>query len=79
MISEVLAVLETEEQRNELAAFYEKNKSRFYAIAFGHLHKKKNPRTLFRKLLPQLPISPEYSTNNGAKIFQYLLILYYTL
>ena len=40
MISVALAIIENENQRNELAAFYEKNKSRFYAIAFGHLHKK---------------------------------------
>lgn len=38
MISAALAVLESEEQRNELAIFYEQNKNRFYAIAFEHLH-----------------------------------------
>lgn len=38
MISEALAVLETEEQRNELAEFYEIYKNRFYSIAYEHLH-----------------------------------------
>lgn len=38
MISAALAVLETDEQRNELSEFYEENKSRLYAIAFEHLH-----------------------------------------
>ena len=38
MISPALAILETEEQRNELSAFYEQYKERFYAIAFSKLH-----------------------------------------
>ena len=38
MISAALAILESDEQRNELSEFYEKNKNRFYAIAFEHLH-----------------------------------------
>lgn len=37
MIS-VLTVLENDEQRRELAAFFKKNRDRFYAIAFSHLH-----------------------------------------
>ena len=71
MISEALAVLETEEQRNELAEFYEIYKNRFYSIAYEHLHNRqdsedaiqeaflsiaKNPNALF-KILPEKRIS----------------------
>lgn len=38
MISAALAILKTDEQRNELSAFYEENKKRFYAIAFSKLN-----------------------------------------
>lgn len=38
MISEALAVLETDEQRNELAVFYEKHKNRFLNLALNYLH-----------------------------------------
>ena len=40
MISAALAVLESEEQRNELSEIYEQNISNFYNIAFQHLHNK---------------------------------------
>ena len=40
MISAALAVLESEEQRNELSEIYEQNVSNFYNIAFQHLHNK---------------------------------------
>ena len=37
MISTALAVLKTDEQRNELSEFYEQNKSKLYSIAFERL------------------------------------------
>lgn len=37
MIS-MLTVLKTDGQRREIAAFFEENKNRFYAIAFSYLH-----------------------------------------
>ena len=40
MISAALAVLESEEQRNELSEIYENNISNFYNIAFQQLHNK---------------------------------------
>lgn len=40
MISAALAVLETDEQRNELTFFYEKNKNSFFAVASSKLHSK---------------------------------------
>ena len=42
MISAALAILETDEQRNELAEFYRKNKNRLYKIAFSKLHNKES-------------------------------------
>lgn len=42
MISAALATLETDEQRNELSEFYEKNKNRLYFIAFSKLHNKES-------------------------------------
>ena len=42
MISAALAVLESEEQRNELSEIYEQNISNFYNIAFQHLHNKQD-------------------------------------
>lgn len=42
MISAALAILETEEQRNELAEFYKKNKNRLYMVAYSKLHNREN-------------------------------------
>ena len=42
MISAALGILETDEQRNELAEFYRKNKNRLYRIAFSKLHNKES-------------------------------------
>lgn len=38
MIGAVLAALENDKQRNELAAFYEQSKNRFFNIAYSKLH-----------------------------------------
>ena len=38
MISAALAILETDEQRNELDKFYKEHKNRLYAIALSRLH-----------------------------------------
>lgn len=38
MITAVLAVLQTDEQRNILSEFYEENKHRFYLLAYSRLH-----------------------------------------
>ena len=40
MISAAFAILQTEEERNELSEFYKENKGRFFAIALSKLHKK---------------------------------------
>lgn len=38
MIEAALAALENDQQRNELAAFYEQYKNRFFSIAYSKLH-----------------------------------------
>ena len=38
MIEAVLAALENDKQRNDLAAFYEQYKNRFFNIAYSKLH-----------------------------------------
>ena len=40
MISAALAILETDEQRNELDEFYKEHKNRLYALALSRLHNK---------------------------------------
>lgn len=42
MISAALAILETDEQRAELAEFYGRTKNRLYRIAFSKLHNKES-------------------------------------
>lgn len=59
MISEALAVLETEEQRNELADFYEKNKSRFYTIAFDHLHNQEEAEDAIQEAFLEIANKPD--------------------
>ena len=40
MIDFILSTMENEEQRNELAEFYSKHKSRLYSITLSKLHNK---------------------------------------
>ena len=42
MISAALAILESDEQRNELSEIYESNMKKFYSIAFSRLHNKQD-------------------------------------
>lgn len=42
MISAALAILETEEQRNELAEFYKKYQNRLYMVAYSKLHNRES-------------------------------------
>lgn len=42
MIEAALAILENEEQRNELSEIYEKNIKTFYSIALSNLHNRQD-------------------------------------
>lgn len=59
MISAALAVLESEEQRNELSEFYEENKSRLYSIAFEHLHNQQDSEDAIQETFLRIADKPE--------------------
>ena len=76
MISSALAVLESEEQRNELAEFYEKNKSRLYAIAFGYLHKKEEAEDAVQEAFSAIADKPEiFFTKNENDRLMYTAVI----
>ena len=59
MISAALAVLETDEQRSELADFYRKNKNRLYMIAFSKLHNKESSEDAVQETFLRLAANQE--------------------
>lgn len=59
MVSAALAVLENEEQRNELAEFYEKHKNRLYETAFGHLHNRQEAEDALQETFLRIADKPE--------------------
>ena len=67
MIFTALAVLETDEQRNELAEFYEKNKNRFFAIAYKHLHKKQDAEYAVQEAFSVIANKPEIFFTKNEK------------
>lgn len=71
MISAALAVLETDEQRNELSLFYEKNKSRFYAIALGYLHKQEEAEDAVQEAFLKIANKPDtfFSLSDKKRIY----------
>ena len=59
MISAALAILKTEEERNELSEFYEENKKRFYAIAFSKLHNREAAEDAVQEAFLRIADRPE--------------------
>lgn len=59
MISAALAVLETEEQRNELSDVYQQNENRFFSIAFSKLHNKQDAEEAIQEAFLAIANSPE--------------------
>jgi len=59
MISAALAVLETEEQRNELSDVYQQNESRFFSIAFSKLHNKQDAEEAIQEAFLSIANNPE--------------------
>ena len=59
MISAALAILNTDEERNELSAFYEENKSRFYSIAFSKLHNRESAEDAVQEAFLSIADKPE--------------------
>lgn len=59
MISAALMLLETDEQRNELAKFYKKSRRRLYRIAFSKLHSREAAEDAVMETFLQLSSNPE--------------------
>ncbi|MCH5203819.1 MAG: RNA polymerase sigma factor [Oscillospiraceae bacterium] len=59
MISAALAVLETEEQRNELSVLYEKHKNRFLNIALELLHNKEEAEDAVQETFLRIAEKPD--------------------
>lgn len=71
MISAALAILETDEQRNELTDFYEKYKNRFYAIAFEHLHNTQDSEDAVQETILRIADKPSkfFSLSNNERVY----------
>ncbi len=70
MISAALAILETDEQRNELSEIYERNVLNFYKIAFQHLHNKHNAEDAIQDAFMAIANNPDafFSIQNDKRI-----------
>lgn len=73
MISAALAVLKDEGQREELSEFYEKYKSRFYTIAFEHLHNREEAEDAVQDAFLRIADKPDtFFSLIGKKRLHYL-------
>lgn len=59
MIEAALAVLDTEERRNELSEFYEQNKSALYAFALSRTHNRERAEDAVQEAFLRLAKYPE--------------------
>lgn len=66
MISTALAILETEEERNELSQIYERNIKMFYSIAFSKLHNVQDAEDAIQEAFLSIAKNPETFFNIPA-------------
>ena len=66
MISAALAILETDEQRNELSEIYERNIKTFYSIAFSKLHNKQDAEDAIQEAFLAVARKPDLLFNIPA-------------
>ncbi|MDE7361371.1 MAG: RNA polymerase sigma factor [Oscillospiraceae bacterium] len=59
MIDVILSTIENEEQRNELAEFYSKHKSRLYSIALSKLHNEEEAEDAVQEIFSRIADKPE--------------------
>lgn len=59
MIDAILSTMENEEQRNELAEFYSKHKSKLYAIAMSKLHNQSDAEDAVQEVFLRIADKPE--------------------
>lgn len=63
MISAALAILESEEQRNELSELYEQNIKKFYSIAYSKLHNRQDAEDVIQEVFSDIADKPEIFFN----------------
>ncbi len=59
MFADTFAIIEDEEQRNELAVFYSMNKDRLYSIALSNLHNEIDAEDAVQEAFSQIADKPE--------------------
>lgn len=59
MIDFILSNMDNEEQRNELAEFYSKNKNRLYSIALSKLHNEEEAEDAVQEVFSEIADKPE--------------------
>ena len=71
MITAALAVLQTDEQRTIISDFYQKNKNRFYAIAYEHLHNPQDSEEAIQEAFLRITVNPDkfFSLSGDERIY----------
>ena len=77
MISAALGMLENEEQQNELAEFYKKNKNRIYTVAYSRLHNREASEDAIQETFLNIVKYPKgfFGTEEHKKISYVLTVL----
>ena len=71
LISAALAILDTDEQRNEMSEFYESNKNILFAIAFEHLHNTQDAEDAIQETFFRIANKPDrfYSLPSDRRVY----------
>lgn len=71
MITAALAILQTDEQRTIISDFYQKNKNRFYAIAYEHLHDPQDSEEAIQETFFRIAVDPDkfFSLSGDGRIY----------
>ena len=77
MISAALAILETDEQRNELAKFYKEHKNRLYALALSKLHNECDAEDAVQETFLNIAKYPEkfFEIDTHKKVAYVLIVI----
>lgn len=70
MISAALAILESEEQRNELSELYKQNIKQFYSIAYSKLHNRQDAEDAIQEAFLSVAKNPDifFSVEQGKRV-----------
>lgn len=71
MITAALAILQTDEQRTIISDFYQKNKNRFYTIAYEHLHDPQDSEEAIQETFLRIAVDPDkfFSLSGDGRIY----------